>query len=97
MDVDFIVSDNVSEVKQLRETDTLSLQDPLKLIDLGWRDRLEKVTARMGATFKDYRPATGSWVFRVEHFSKYGLPVTFYPEVFIALWRDTDGLMFLGR
>ncbi|PIO63635.1 nucleoporin autopeptidase [Teladorsagia circumcincta] len=48
--------------------------DPLKLIDLGWRDRLEKVTARMGATFKDYRPSTGSWVFRVEHFSKYGLP-----------------------
>ncbi|VDO67853.1 unnamed protein product [Heligmosomoides polygyrus] len=73
------------------------IRDPLKLIDLGWRDRLEKVTARMGATFKDYRPATGSWVFRVEHFSKYGLPVTFYPEVFIALWRDTDGLMFLGR
>lgn len=50
------------------------IRDPLKLIDLGWRDRLEKVTARMGATFKDYRPATGSWVFRVEHFSKYGLP-----------------------
>ncbi|KAK6739614.1 hypothetical protein RB195_008237 [Necator americanus] len=50
------------------------VRDPLKLIDLGWRDRLEKVTARMGATFKDYRPSTGSWVFRVEHFSKYGLP-----------------------
>ncbi|KAK5983770.1 Nucleoporin autopeptidase [Trichostrongylus colubriformis] len=50
------------------------IRDPLKLIDLGWRDRLEKVTARMGATFKDYRPSTGSWVFRVEHFSKYGLP-----------------------
>ncbi|WKY00571.1 hypothetical protein Q1695_014977 [Nippostrongylus brasiliensis] len=50
------------------------IRDPLKLIDIGWRDRLEKVTARMGATFKDYRPSTGSWVFRVEHFSKYGLP-----------------------
>ncbi|VDM84283.1 unnamed protein product [Strongylus vulgaris] len=50
------------------------IRDPIKLIDLGWRDRLEKVTARMGATFKDYRPTTGSWVFRVEHFSKYGLP-----------------------
>ncbi|KAE9416885.1 hypothetical protein Angca_004309 [Angiostrongylus cantonensis] len=50
------------------------IRDTLKLIDLGWRDRLEKVTARMGATFKDYRPSTGSWVFRVEHFSKYGLP-----------------------
>ncbi|KAJ1346955.1 Nucleoporin autopeptidase [Parelaphostrongylus tenuis] len=50
------------------------IRDALKLIDLGWRDRLEKITARMGATFKDYRPTTGSWVFRVEHFSKYGLP-----------------------
>lgn len=50
------------------------IRDMLKLIDLGWRDRLEKITARMGATFKDYRPSTGSWVFRVEHFSKYGLP-----------------------
>ncbi|RCN27956.1 nucleoporin autopeptidase [Ancylostoma caninum] len=54
------------------------IRDPLKLIDLGWRDRLEKVTARMGATFKDYRPSTGSWVFRVEHFSKYGLPVRIF-------------------
>ncbi|KHJ93989.1 nucleoporin autopeptidase [Oesophagostomum dentatum] len=50
------------------------IRDPLKLIDVGWRDRLEKITARMGATFKDYRPSTGSWVFRVEHFSKYGVP-----------------------
>ncbi|CAI4230712.1 unnamed protein product [Auanema sp. JU1783] len=50
------------------------IRDPLILADIGWRDRLERVTAKMGAIFKDYRPASGSWVFKVEHFSKYGLP-----------------------
>ncbi|KAK6043943.1 nucleoporin autopeptidase [Cooperia oncophora] len=64
----------LERVWHIDRTTKEEIRDPLKLIDLGWRDRLEKVTARMGATFKDYRPSTGSWVFRVEHFSKYGLP-----------------------
>lgn len=50
------------------------IKDPLQLVDMGFRERLERVCARQQAIFKDYRPNTGSWVFKVEHFSKYGLP-----------------------
>uniref|UniRef100_A0A1I7TES5 Nuclear pore complex protein Nup98-Nup96 n=1 Tax=Caenorhabditis tropicalis TaxID=1561998 RepID=A0A1I7TES5_9PELO len=49
------------------------VRDVVKLAEVGWREHLERNTIRMGATFKDYRAETGSWVFRVEHFSKYGL------------------------
>ncbi|CAI2348329.1 unnamed protein product [Caenorhabditis sp. 36 PRJEB53466] len=49
------------------------VRDVVKLAEVGWREHLERQTTRMGATFKDFRAETGSWVFRVEHFSKYGL------------------------
>lgn len=49
------------------------VRDVVKLAEIGWREHLERQTIRMGATFKDFRSETGSWVFRVEHFSKYGL------------------------
>ncbi|ULT99579.1 hypothetical protein L3Y34_000701 [Caenorhabditis briggsae] len=49
------------------------VRDVVKLAEVGWREHLERQTIRMGASFKDYRAETGSWVFRVEHFSKYGL------------------------
>ncbi|KAF1762420.1 hypothetical protein GCK72_010682 [Caenorhabditis remanei] len=49
------------------------VRDVVQLAEVGWREHLERQTIRMGATFKDYRAETGSWVFRVEHFSKYGL------------------------
>ncbi|PAV88442.1 hypothetical protein WR25_06016 isoform B [Diploscapter pachys] len=49
------------------------VKDPIELTEIGWREFLERQTSKMSAEFKDYRPLTGSWVFRVEHFSKYGL------------------------
>ncbi|GMT17344.1 hypothetical protein PFISCL1PPCAC_8641, partial [Pristionchus fissidentatus] len=50
------------------------VKDAAALASMNWREKLEKTTMRMDADFKDYRPVTGSWVFRVKHFSKYGLP-----------------------
>nr|pir hypothetical protein ZK328.5b - Caenorhabditis elegans [Caenorhabditis elegans] len=49
------------------------VRDVVKLSEIGWREHLERQTIRMGAAFKDFRAETGSWVFRVDHFSKYGL------------------------
>ncbi|GMR41121.1 hypothetical protein PMAYCL1PPCAC_11316 [Pristionchus mayeri] len=50
------------------------VKDAVALVNMNWREKLEKTTMRMDADFKDFRPLTGSWVFRVKHFSKYGLP-----------------------
>ncbi|XP_077519119.1 nuclear pore complex protein Nup98-96 isoform X3 [Amblyomma americanum] len=49
------------------------IQDPEKLKQLGYQEKLERNTAKIGGRFLEYRPETGSWVFEVKHFSKYGL------------------------
>lgn len=36
-----------------------------RLNDMNYRDRLERASAKIGATFIDYLPETGSWVFEV--------------------------------
>lgn len=49
------------------------IMDPDRLNQMDFETKLHHVCAKMGARFKEYRPQTGSWVFTVDHFSKYGL------------------------
>ncbi len=49
------------------------ITDVDKLKEMNYEKRIEKATAEMGAEFVDYDMSTGSWIFRVKHFSKYGL------------------------
>lgn len=49
-----------------------AITDPNRIINMGYNKKLEKVTEDMGAQFIDYDPSTGSWTFKVKHFSKYG-------------------------
>ena len=50
-----------------------SVKSPEKLVSLNYEEKLQKACLKLGARFVEYRPETGSWVFKVDHFSKYGL------------------------
>lgn len=39
---------------------------------MNFAEKLRKITVKKDAKFVDYRPETGSWVFKVDHFSRYG-------------------------
>lgn len=43
-----------------------------ELLQLNFAEKLRKITVKKDAKFVDYRPETGSWVFKVDHFSRYG-------------------------
>ncbi|XP_058129913.1 nuclear pore complex protein Nup98-Nup96 [Anopheles ziemanni] len=49
------------------------IKDPQRLALLDYEAKLRRVCDKHDTRFLEYRPATGSWVFKVEHFSKYGL------------------------
>lgn len=53
------------------DTNTL-IQDTQELLQMNFAEKLRKITVKKGAKFVDYRPETGSWVFKVDHFSRYG-------------------------
>ncbi|CAH0385420.1 unnamed protein product [Bemisia tabaci] len=49
------------------------ISDPVRLVQLDYEGKLRKACAKLKTRFVEYRPQTGSWVFKVDHFSKYGL------------------------
>ncbi|XP_070699287.1 nuclear pore complex protein Nup98-Nup96 isoform X2 [Pempheris klunzingeri] len=55
------------------KTTCSQIRSPDRLSDMNYEGRLEKASRKQGARFLEYRPETGSWVFEVAHFSKYGL------------------------
>ncbi|KAM9846701.1 nuclear pore complex protein Nup98-Nup96 isoform 2-T2 [Aulostomus maculatus] len=55
------------------KTSCTQIRSPERLTDMNYEGRLEKASRKQGARFLEYRPETGSWVFEVVHFSKYGL------------------------
>ncbi|XP_029303435.1 nuclear pore complex protein Nup98-Nup96 isoform X3 [Cottoperca gobio] len=55
------------------KTACMQIRSPERLTEMNYEGRLEKASRRQGARFLEYRAETGSWVFEVAHFSKYGL------------------------
>ncbi|KYQ46936.1 Nuclear pore complex protein Nup98-Nup96, partial [Trachymyrmex zeteki] len=49
------------------------IMDPQRLAAMNYEGKLRRVSAKHDTRFLEYRPETGSWVFKVDHFSKYGL------------------------
>jgi nuclear pore complex protein Nup98-Nup96 len=50
------------------------IKDVDTIIKMDYDATLRKACYKMKARFVEYIPDTGSWVFKVDHFSKYGLP-----------------------
>ncbi|XP_036379424.1 nuclear pore complex protein Nup98-Nup96 [Megalops cyprinoides] len=55
------------------KTTCSQIKSPERLAEMNYEGRLENASRKQGARFLEYRPETGSWVFEVAHFSKYGL------------------------
>ncbi|XP_057667789.1 nuclear pore complex protein Nup98-Nup96 [Diorhabda carinulata] len=48
------------------------IKDVQELQQMNFAEKLRKITVNKDAKFVDYRPETGSWVFKIDHFSRYG-------------------------
>lgn len=47
------------------KTSRCLIKSPERLVEMNYEGRLEAVSRKQGAQFKEYRPETGSWVFKV--------------------------------
>lgn len=47
------------------KTSRCLIKSPERLAEMNYEGRLEAVSRKQGAQFKEYRPETGSWVFKV--------------------------------
>ncbi|XP_056416965.1 nuclear pore complex protein Nup98-Nup96 isoform X2 [Hyla sarda] len=63
----------LNEVWPIDKTTRALIKSPERLEEMNYKNKLEAASRKQGAQFKEYRPETGSWVFKVKHFSKYGL------------------------
>ncbi|XP_068600169.1 nuclear pore complex protein Nup98-Nup96 [Brachionichthys hirsutus] len=70
------------------KTTCAQVRSPERLAEMNYEGRLERASRRQGARFLEYRPETGSWVFEVAHFSKYGLQDSDEEEEDVPLKTD---------
>ncbi|RVE66004.1 hypothetical protein OJAV_G00122110 [Oryzias javanicus] len=63
----------LDSVWPIDNTSCTPIRNPKRLANMNYEGRLEKASLKQGARFLEYRPESGSWVFKVRHFSKYGL------------------------
>uniref|UniRef100_A0A6I8SCP2 Nuclear pore complex protein Nup98-Nup96 n=1 Tax=Xenopus tropicalis TaxID=8364 RepID=A0A6I8SCP2_XENTR len=63
----------LDEVWPIDKTSRCMITSPERLSEMNYKSKLENASRKQGAQFVDYRPESGSWVFKVNHFSKYGL------------------------
>ncbi|KAM6341324.1 nuclear pore complex protein Nup98-Nup96-like [Podargus strigoides] len=55
------------------KTSRCLIKSPEHLAKMNYDRKLESACLKQGTQFMEYRPETGSWVFKVPHFSRYGL------------------------
>ncbi|XP_060650222.1 nuclear pore complex protein Nup98-Nup96 isoform X1 [Drosophila nasuta] len=63
----------LDQVWPVDKTKHEAIKDPQRLLEVDFEAKLRRVCEKNSTRFIEYRPETGSWVFRVKHFSKYGL------------------------